>query len=472
MTDADVKGAPKPSLRWRDSLSFRLFTLAIVSVLVVEALIFIPSATRFRNGWIQDQVEASKLALLALDAAPSRMVSDSLEVELLDSAMVHSVGVILPLEDRRESILSPDQEICCTPKHINFRPDPGIREVADTIGTFFAPKDRFLIISTPDFSDPTEPRFLEIVVGEKMLRQEMSEYGLNILWLSLLISIVTGGLIYLMLMLTVVRPMRRVTNSVEQFREDPGGWTRRLSPTTRRDEIGRAQNALSDMEVAVSESFRQQERLAQLGEAVAKINHDLRNSLATAQLVSDGLSRSEDPRVAKSLPRLERALERAIGLATDTLKYGRSSAPQANIQAIAVRDVIADAAMEALAGFPEVTFENLVSDGEQVFADPDHLHRICANLLRNAGEAMDGKGQISAACDQASIVIADTGPGLPQSARDNLFKPFAGSTRKDGTGLGLALSRDLAKAMGGDLVLDESNKTGTRFRIRLPQALA
>ena len=166
--------------------------------------------------------------------------------------------------------------------------------------------------------------------------------------MSLIISILTGAAIYMMLLLTVVRPVRRVTLSVEQFRKDPGGWKRRLSPTPRRDEIGRAQNALSAMEEAVSDSFRQRERLAQLGEAVAKINHDLRNSLATAQLVSDGLSRSEDPRVTRTLPRLERALERAINLASDTLKYGRSSAPDAKLQLLNLSDMVAEAALRRL----------------------------------------------------------------------------------------------------------------------------
>lgn len=436
--------------------------------MVVEALIFVPSATRFRTDWIKDQVEAGRLAALALEAAPSRMVSQELADDLLESAMVHSVAELSA--DMRELILDPKTEICCTPKEIVFSEQPGFKEVGETLGTFFAPEDRFLIIRATG----TEfGRILEIVVDEAPLRKELGNYALNILWLSLIISVVTGALIYLMLFLTVVRPMRRVTMSVEQFRDDPGSWKRRLSPTPRKDEIGRAQNALSDMESAVSDSFRQQERLAQLGEAVAKINHDLRNSLATAQLVSDTLSRSDDPRVAKSLPRLERALERAIGLASDTLKYGRSSAPAANIQSVMLKDVVAEAASEALAAHAEVTFENQVADGTQVQADPDHLHRICANLIRNAAEAMDGGGHVSAICDDGlSLTIADTGPGIPEKAHKNLFKPFAGSTRRDGTGLGIALSRDLARAMGGDLTLEETGPQGTRFLISLPRGEA
>ena len=332
--------------------------------------------------------------------------------------------------------------------------------------TFFARRDRYLIIRA---AGSRPGRVIEIVVDEKGLRADLEEFGLNILGLSLLISIVTGGLIYLMLVLTVVRPIRRVTQSVEQIRDEPGSWKRRLSPTPRGDEIGRAQNALSDMEEAVSNAFRQQERLAQLGEAVAKINHDLRNSLATAQLVSDSLSRSEDPRVAKSLPRLERALERAINLASDTLKYGRSSTPDIKIKSVRLHDLVTEAAEEALASHGDVTFANEVLDDIIADVDPDHLHRICANLIRNAAEAMSGQGTISVGYDGAALSVLDTGPGLPDQAQTNLFKPFAGSTRRDGTGLGLALSRDLARAMGGDLELGETSEAGTRFVVFLPK---
>ncbi len=438
--------------------------IAIVTVLVVEALIFVPSATSFRNNWLKEQIDAGRLAALALEAAPSRMVSEELEQDLLDSAMVLAVAELY--DERRDMILNPGEEICCQRKIILFDETPDYSEMGDTLATFFAPRDRFLIIRA---AGSRPGRVIEIVVDEDGLREKLEAYGLNILGLSMIISIVTGGLIYLMLLMTVVRPIQRVTQSVEQIKDDPGGWKRRLSPTPRNDEIGRAQNALSDMEEAVSNSFRQQERLAQLGEAVAKINHDLRNSLATAQLVSDTLSRSEDPRVAKSLPRLERALERAINLASDTLKYGRSSVPETNLQAVRLHDLVEEAALEALAAHTEIEFKNEVVPEASATADPDHVHRICANLIRNAAEAMSGAGVISVGFDGAALSVMDNGPGLPEQAKTNLFKPFAGSTRRDGTGLGLALSRDLARAMGGDLELGETGASGTRFVLFLPR---
>ena len=456
--------ASRPGLKWRDSLSFRLFVLTILAVLAVEALIFIPSASNFRTEWMRDRVQAARVAALALEAAPSRMVSEELAQELLMRAEVLSVAELS--EDMREQILASPMPLKGEMKFVNLYEMRGLKAYGSTLGTFTAAPGR-LIVMRDTGSAPG--RILEVVVPEAPLKKALFEYGRNILILSLIISLTIGGLLYLMLFMMVVRPMRRVTQSVEQFRDDPGGWKRRLSPTSRRDEIGRAQNALSDMESAVSDSFRQQERLAQLGEAVAKINHDLRNSLATAQLASDGLSRSEDPRVAKTLPRLERALERAINLATDTLKYGRSSVPEAKLQAVDLHEIVDEAAAEALAGHSDVVFENEIVAAAMGQADPDHLHRICANLIRNAAEAMAGSGAISVGFDGVVLSIADTGPGLPEKAQTHLFKPFAGSTRRDGTGLGLALSRDLARAMGGELELGETGPKGTRFVLTLPE---
>lgn len=99
-------------------------------------------------------------------------------------------------------------------------------------------------------------------------------------------------------------------------------------------------------------------------------------------------------------------------------------------------------------------------------ADPDHLYRIAANLIRNARQAMpETGGEIIIQGDSTAIDFADEGPGLPERARQSLFKPFAASSRREGTGLGLALSRDLARAMGGDLVLVSSGPDGTVFRL-------
>ena len=111
--------------------------------MVVEALIC-AHCPRFRHDWLQDQVEAGRLAALALKAAPSRMVSEELAAELLDSAMVLSVAELS--QDRRERILDPQSEICCHPHIILMPTSPRLSDVWATLGTYFARDDRFLIL--------------------------------------------------------------------------------------------------------------------------------------------------------------------------------------------------------------------------------------------------------------------------------------------------------------------------------------
>lgn len=463
-----MSDAPSPSARngrssWFESLSARLFLVTIFAILVVEFVVFLPSAASFRQNWLNERVQAARIAALSLEAAPSRMVSEELSNELLERAEVLAVAELS--EDMREQILPPAMPLNGPTKQIDLMDEGMLGAIGETVATWGAPEDRMLIIRA---MGSAPGRVLEIVVPEAPLKHGLVAFGWRILGLSLLISLTAGGIIYLLLFLLVVRPMQRVTASVIQFQKDPASWTKRLSPTPRRDEIGLAQNALADMESAVSDTLRQRERLALLGEAVAKINHDLRNTLATAQLASDALSASDDPRVQRSVPRLERALERAIKLASETLKYGRSNTPEARLQTVNLQQAATEAAQEALSQHPDATFENTVPEDTEASADPDHLHRILANLIRNAAEAQDGRGEITVRLCERDLEICDKGPGLPLKTKENLFKPFAASSRRDGSGLGLALSRDLARSMGGDLELIETGPEGTCFRLVLP----
>ena len=465
MNDIQPPSPGRTKSGWRHSLSTRLFALTIFAILLVEALIFIPSAASFRADWLDKRVQAAHVAALALDATPTRMVSEELAAQLLMSAEV--LGVAETEDGMRFQLLAPVAPVAGTLKTVDLRAEGMMGSIGATLATFLAPSDRTLLIIAPG-SMPG--RMTEVLVPEAPLKQALTAYGNRIIGLSLLISLITGALIFTVLYILVVRPMRQVTDNIERFRDNPGGRTRILERVRRRDEIGRAQNALVDMESVVSDSFRQRERLAQLGEAMAKINHDLRNSLAAAQLVSDGLSRSEDPRVKKAAPRLERVLERAIKLATDTLQYGRAETPEAMMQPVLLHETLEEAAREALSDHDSVVWVNDIPDTVTADADPDHLHRIAGNLIRNAAEALQergGPGRIRAALNGGGIELADDGPGLPEIARNNLFKPFAGSSKRDGTGLGLTIARDLARSMGGDLTLERTGPDGTVFLVEI-----
>lgn len=454
--------------RWFNSLSFRLFALTVVAILIVEGFIFVPSASGFRMAWLNERVQAARIAALALDAAPERSVSEELSEQLLENAEV--LAVAETEDEMRFQLLSSQMPMDGEMHAEDLRDTTPLSRVLDVMGAFFAPNDRILVVTAVG-SEPD--RVIEVVVPQAPMKTALYAYARRIAGLALLIALVAASIIYILLHLLVVRPMQRVTLSVEQFRQDPGGWTKRLPPTRRKDEIGRAQNALSDMEGAVADSFRQRAHLAELGMAVAKINHDLRNSLASAQLVSDTLARSEDVRVQKAAPRLERALTRAITLATETLDYGKAMPQPAEPDTVYLKQAIDEAADEALAAWPSVELVNNVHMLDQVTADPDHLHRIAANLIRNAAEAMTAAGsdpsRIFVSSENNQVEFADTGPGLPQKAADNLFTPFAGTARQTGTGLGLVIARELAEAMGGELELASTGPDGSVFRLTLPQ---
>ena len=472
-TGTEGKPSKAKTRPWGPGLSSRLLFLTIAFVLIAEALVFLPSLTNYRTAWLNERIEMAQTAVLAVEAAPERRVSDELSRRLLENAQI--VAVAAGSDQGRELILSPAMEISGQVAMVDLRDVSMTPRIRDTLSLLFDGDMAFLrILAAPKF----EGDFIEVIVEAAPLRKGLIDYANRILWLSLFLSGVVGSLIYFALLFIVVRPIRRITRSIERFRDDPRDWTSRILPSRRVDEIGRAKNALSDMESAVKSAMRERDRLAQLGEAMAKINHDLRNSLTAAQLVSDGLTLSDDPRVKRAAPRLERAIERAITLAEDTLQYGRSEPPLPHLQSHPLRDAIEEAAYEALAAHADIMWINDVEDSMHAHVDIDHLHRIIVNLIRNAAQALsadlkrNGAGRVSVRASNGDgrtrLEIIDDGPGIPARVRTTLFTPFSVSGHVKGSGLGLAIARELAEGMSGRLVLLESNEAGTVFELTLP----
>ena len=120
------------------------------------------------------------------------------------------------------------------------------------------------------------------------------------------------------------------------------------------------------------------------------------------------------------------------------------------------------------------SWENKVDDTIEIEADREQLFRMLSNLGQNAMEAGSGKVLVGAALEGEWVVIdiTDDGPGLPAAAREHLFQPFAASARDGGTGLGLVIVRDIARAHGGDVFLVDGQEGqeggGATFRLRLP----
>jgi signal transduction histidine kinase len=323
--------------------------------------------------------------------------------------------------------------------------------------------------------------FLEIVVEEGPLRAAMWRYSRNIMLVTLTISLLTGALVYFALHFLFVRPMNRMTRNMMQFRRDPENPALVIAPSRRTDEIGIAQYELSDMQRDLASMLHQKSRLAALGLAVSKINHDLRNLLASAQLFSDQLTSLPDPKVQRFAPKLMLALERAIAFCQSTLSYGAAQEPPPVRKPVAVGPLIEEV-HEALGLGLDVPIRWIVAVEKDLVVDADHdqLFRVLMNVTRNSVQSLQARGNQDPARDQIRITgrregsvveieISDTGPGVPEKARAHLFQAFQGSARAGGTGLGLAIAAELVRAHGGDIRL-VAGTIGATFRITIPDS--
>jgi len=345
--------------------------------------------------------------------------------------------------------------------------------IGDVFVTLGHPANRVLRIVGP--SPKTPDSLVESVIDEAPMRAALIDYSERVLGLSVIISLVAAALVYLSLQWMMIRPMRRLTAAMVAFRDDPEDSARSLKPSRRRDEIGVAERELVAMQAGLRAALGQKARLAALGGAVARINHDLRNILATASIVTDRLATSEDPQVQRNARALLAAIDRAAQLCTTTLDFTREGPPSLLPSSFPLAELVGEVglALQPPEG-AEGPVRCTVPESLAVEADRSQLFRILANLAQNAAQAGAARIEISARREPAvvRIRIADDGPGLASRARDNLFQPFAGSSRPGGTGLGLAIVRELVRAHGGEIRLESSGAQGTVFVIELPQHAA
>ncbi len=465
----------RPSRRWLwpGGLSARLLVLTTLFVVVSGLLVLPATLAAFEEQWLLDRIRAAELASTIAEADPGRKVTAPVRQQLLDSAGV--VSVAIQTEGMRRLILAAPRDLR-EPYVVDLRTQKPLSWMTAPFRTLFGGKDRMVrVIAEPRFRSG---EFIDIVMPEQPLRQALLAYLGRLVMITLFVSVGAGVAVYLALNAFLVRPMQKITEAMERFRADPENPEARVALSGRRDEIGRAEAELDRMQADLIAALNSRARLAALGEAVAKINHDLRNMLTSAQIASDRLAAIGDPKVAQAMPRLERALDRAVTLATDVMAYGKTIEAPPQVQALELQPALDAAAEDAGMSESGVRLVSHVEFGARVDADPDQLHRILVNLLRNAREAMEeragrpGQVQVSLRVEDgvSRLRLSDDGPGLPDRALAHLFQPFTGSARRGGTGLGLAISRELAQAHGGDLTLEKTGPEGTVFELSLPGA--
>jgi hypothetical protein len=310
------------------------------------------------------------------------------------------------------------------------------------------------------------------------LRAALIDYGLRILLLSAVISVVTAFLLFLAVRVFLVRPIKRVVAVMQNYASAPEDARGVIVPSSGISELREAEETLLLMQTQLTQALRQKERLAQLGGAVAKVSHDLRNILTSAQLFTDRIEMSEDPAVQRLAPKLVNSITRAVHLCESTLAYGKAEEPPPRVTTFALSDLIEDVfGSERLSvDGGDVSFSEDVPNDFTLHADAEQLYRVLANLVRNARQAITATGRAGEINIQAEttdtawlIRITDTGPGLPPRAREHLFTAFQGGVTKGGTGLGLIISAELIRGHGGTLDLLHSGAGGTCFQITLPR---
>ncbi len=478
-------------LRLRRSLSSRLLWLTIFFVMGVEVMVYIPSIANFRKTFLDQHLATAQVAALA--GAGDGGPDETVRMEILRTAGVLSVR--LDLGEGRVYALS-EAPLPPVAAHYDLRRSGPLALIAQAFETLGRGGRAVVEIRAAPIN--LEGRELDIVMREDRLFEAMAIYSRNIFILSIIISFVTAGLVFLSIYVLLVRPLKRLTRAMVRFRDAPEDPANLLIPSERGDELGLAEAEFARMQTEIRQALHQRKRLADLGEAVSKVNHDLRNILATAQLSSDRLLMVEDPAVRELSERLIRAVDRAIDLCERTLKYGRADEPPPHPQEVVLCPLVEEVALSlglregrvatarAEEGAPEnelpapppplIRLVNEVPKECRVQADIDQLFRILLNLGRNAVEALAGQGgeiRISARPAPGGMVIievADNGPGLPEQARRNLFIPFKGAGGAKGIGLGLAIVSELVRANGGTVWLERSDASGTVFAFRLPAA--
>lgn len=219
----------------------------------------------------------------------------------------------------------------------------------------------------------------------------------------------------------------------------------------------------------VQEQLVLRERLATLGQLAGSLGHELRGPLVNLQMALGLLEGADEAMRADLVGRMGRELLRCHSVINDLLDYTRSREP-ARVSTNLV--AIMHQAARVLGGEPEIAIEVRADEVDRAQVDPDQILRLLENLLNNASQAMSGRGKILMTLRQEGselvLRVDDSGPGVAPAQRDRIFEPLV-TTRRGGTGLGLAVCRRTMDAHGGTIGVENSAELGgASFILRFP----
>ncbi len=458
---------------WR-GLSTKLLLLTVLFVMIAEITVFVPSIANFRNVWLQSHLDTAEAASIVYLDATDAMLSSSAQKKLLQST--DSVAVVLREGGVSRLMASSDDIGSEVLTHINLTLSNPLQSVKGAIETLLFGGDNLIRVYGKMKDRQGE---IELVQHDRFLRGALLTYFRNVMLLSLAISLITAALVFLALYLIIVRPIKRISRNMIEFSRQPENSALVFEPSGRSDEIGVAEERLASFQKELQITLRQKQHLADLGLAVSKINHDLRNILASAQLFSDRLSSLSDPTVQRFAPKLIRTIDRAVEYTKSVISYGKALEKPPERRLHRLHLIVAD--VVELLGIDKdsrIEWVNNIPDDLEINVDSEQLFRVIMNLCRNAIQAMlaNNEGSMVARLklqaerndNLVTLRISDTGPGIPARIREKLFQPFEGSASPGGTGLGLAIAAELIRAHGGTIEMESTSSSGTVFVVRVP----
>jgi len=263
------------------------------------------------------------------------------------------------------------------------------------------------------------------------------------------------------------------------------GWTRLIRrrmplpagpPTRGAPEFEALRQALRELATALDAAREREleaERLRAFREVARQVAHEIKNPLTAMRIALDQLGRAggqADRRTVTAVDVLASETERLERLAREFSEFGRlPEGPKSEVDLV---DLLIDLGKSAVPPDVDVSVR---ANGEpcKLLGHYDPLRRAFANLLRNASEAMGGRGSIEVAVSREgnglAVTIADHGAGIPDDLRQRVFDPYF-TTKQDGTGLGLALVRQTIEAHNGSITVVETPGGGATFSIVLSAA--
>lgn len=332
---------------------------------------------------------------------------------------------------------------------------------------------------------------LESRLRERVDQAERRERRDGILIIALSVMAIVVGLLVTAISARALRPVRTLIDGVSRIGR--GDYSAQLG--VRGDdeisvlarEFDKMARSLQEREAQLKEkqeALLRAEQLAAVGRISAQVAHEVRNPLSSiglnVELLQESIDKasfasSEESKEAKdSLAAMLREIDRLTEVTEQYLRMARLPKPSLAPEDLnEVLGEVLDFSQEELERSRVEVVRNLDPAAPPALADQGQLRQVFLNLLRNSREAMVDGGKLMvasrAAGDAVEVVFSDTGRGMTNEVRERIFEPFF-STKAGGTGLGLAVSRQILQAHGGSIECESSPGGGTTFVIRLPRS--